>query len=87
MQPERNRQLAELAVRSTGLGNVADKIVKNHRKTLGLLRDIRGVATHGILSDDPETGITEIARPIGVIGAVVPSTNPRRRRRTTSSTR
>lgn len=76
MQPERNRQLAELAVRSTGLGNVADKIVKNHRKTLGLLRDIRGVATHGILSDDPETGITEIARPIGVIGAVVPSTNP-----------
>lgn len=76
MQPERNRQLAELAVRSTGLGNVADKIVKNHRKTLGLLRDIRGVATHGILSEDPETGITEIARPIGVIGAVVPSTNP-----------
>ncbi len=76
MQPERNRQLAELAVRSTGLGNVADKIVKNHRKTLGLLRDIRGVATHGILSDDPETGIAEIARPIGVIGAVVPSTNP-----------
>ncbi|WJS86530.1 aldehyde dehydrogenase family protein [Paracoccus sp. TOH] len=76
MQPERNRQLAELAVRSTGLGNVADKIVKNHRKTLGLLRDIRGVTTHGILSDDPETGITEIARPIGVIGAVVPSTNP-----------
>lgn len=76
MQPERNRQLAELAVHSTGLGNVADKVVKNHRKTLGLLRDIRGVATHGILSDDPETGITEIARPIGVIGAVVPSTNP-----------
>ncbi|ABL69124.1 acylating sulfoacetaldehyde dehydrogenase [Paracoccus denitrificans] len=76
MQPERNRQLAELAVRSTGLGNVVDKIVKNHRKTLGLLRDIRDVATHGILSDDPETGITEIARPIGVIGAVVPSTNP-----------
>lgn len=76
MQPDRNRQLAELAVRSTGLGNVADKIVKNHRKTLGLMRDIQGVTTFGILADDPATGITEIARPIGVIGAVVPSTNP-----------
>ncbi|MFC6462967.1 aldehyde dehydrogenase family protein [Paracoccus aerius] len=76
MQPERNRQLAELAVLSTGLGNVADKIVKNHRKTLGLLRDISAAQTHGILSDDPATGITEIARAIGVIGAVVPSTNP-----------
>ncbi|UWQ78289.1 aldehyde dehydrogenase family protein [Leisingera sp. S132] len=76
MEPARNRALAELAVETTGLGNVADKITKNHRKTLGLLRDIAGVRTHGIISDDPETGITEIMRPIGVIGAVVPSTNP-----------
>ncbi|WP_339853496.1 acylating sulfoacetaldehyde dehydrogenase [Roseovarius nubinhibens] len=76
MEPSRNRRLAELAVETTGLGNVPDKITKNHRKTLGLMRDIKGVATHGILSDDPATGITTIARPIGVIGAVVPSTNP-----------
>lgn len=76
MQPDRNRQLAELAVQTTGLGNVADKITKNHRKTLGLMRDIAGVTTCGVISDDPATGITEIARPIGVIGAVVPSTNP-----------
>lgn len=76
MEPTRNRSLAELAVKTTGLGNVPDKIIKNHRKTLGLLRDIAVVKTHGIVSDDPVTGITEIARPIGVIGAVVPSTNP-----------
>ncbi len=76
MEPGRNRALAELSVQTTGLGNVADKITKNHRKTLGLLRDIAGARTCGILSDDPATGITEIARPIGVIGAVVPSTNP-----------
>ncbi|WP_424934394.1 acylating sulfoacetaldehyde dehydrogenase [Amaricoccus macauensis] len=76
MEPGRNRDLAELAVRSTGLGNVADKITKNHRKTLGLMRDIRNAQTFGIVSDDPETGITTIMRPIGVIGAVVPSTNP-----------
>lgn len=76
MEPSRNRLLSEMAVEVTGLGNVKDKITKNHRKTLGVLRDIKHSKTHGILSDDPETGITEIARPIGVIGAVVPSTNP-----------
>lgn len=76
MEPGRNRELAELAVRTTGLGNVPDKITKNHRKTLGLLRDIAHAKTCGIVSDNQETGITEIARPIGVVGAVVPSTNP-----------
>jgi len=76
MQPDRNLEMATLAVESTGLGNVADKVTKNHRKTLGLLRDISQVKTCGIISDDPDTGITKIARPIGVIGAVVPSTNP-----------
>ena len=76
MEPTHNKHLAELAVETTGLGNVADKITKNHRKTLGLMRDIADVTTYGIISDDAATGITEIARPIGVIGAVVPSTNP-----------
>lgn len=76
MEPSRNRHLAELAVETTGLGNVPDKVTKNHRKTLGLMRDIKDAKTYGIISDDTETGITEIARPIGVIGAVVPSTNP-----------
>ncbi|WP_195819070.1 acylating sulfoacetaldehyde dehydrogenase [Roseobacter sp. MH60115] len=76
MEPARNRHLAELAVATTGLGNVPDKITKNHRKTLGLLRDIAAAKTFGVIHDDPATGITEIARPIGVIGAVVPSTNP-----------
>ena len=76
MEPARNRHLAELSVETTGLGNVPDKITKNHRKTLGLMRDIASAKTYGVISDDPATGITEIARPMGVIGAVVPSTNP-----------
>jgi sulfoacetaldehyde dehydrogenase len=76
MEPGRNRALAELSVKTTGLGNVPDKITKNHRKTLGLMRDIAGAKTFGIVADDPETGITKVARPMGVIGAVVPSTNP-----------
>jgi len=76
VDPEHNRALAELAVRSSGLGNVADKMVKNRRKTMGLLRDLRGARSVGVIAEDPARGITEIARPVGVVGAVVPSTNP-----------
>lgn len=76
MEPGRNRMLAEIAVRDTGLGNVADKINKNHRKTLGLLRDLQGAVSTGVLAEIPALGITEIARPVGVVAAVVPSTNP-----------
>jgi sulfoacetaldehyde dehydrogenase len=76
MDPAHNQALAELAVKDTGLGVVADKIAKNHRKTLGLLRDLQGAKSTGIIADYPERGITEIARPVGVVAAVVPSTNP-----------
>lgn len=76
MEPENNRRLAETAVRDTGLGDVADKIAKNHRKTLGLLRDLAGVRTVGVIAEYPQRGITEIARPVGVVAAITPSTNP-----------
>ena len=76
MEPSRNRALAELAVRDTGLGNVADKIQKNHRKTLGLMRDLHGAKSVGVIAESKATGITEIARAAGVVGAITPSTNP-----------
>lgn len=76
MQPERNRMLAEMAVRDTGLGNVEDKVVKNYRKTLGLLRDLKGARSVGVIAEYPELGIVEIARPVGVVAAITPSTNP-----------
>ncbi|MCX7174310.1 MAG: aldehyde dehydrogenase family protein [Proteobacteria bacterium] len=76
MQPERNRLLAEMAVRDTGCGNVDDKILKNYRKTLGLLRDLKGVRSVGVIAEYPERGIVEIARPVGVVAAITPSTNP-----------
>lgn len=76
MEPGRNRLLAELAVRDTGLGDVDDKITKNFRKTLGLLRDLKGVKTVGVIAEYPERGLVEIARPVGVVAAVTPSTNP-----------
>ncbi len=76
MQPERNRLLAEMAVRDTGFGIVEDKIVKNYRKTLGLLRDLKGVRSVGIIAEYPDKGIVEIARPVGVVAAITPSTSP-----------
>jgi sulfoacetaldehyde dehydrogenase len=76
VKPENNRRLAELAVLDTGLGNVADKIAKNERKTLGLLRDLQGAKSVGVIAEYPELGIVEIARPAGVVAAITPSTNP-----------
>jgi sulfoacetaldehyde dehydrogenase len=76
MEPGRNRALAEMAVRDTGLGVVEDKVTKNHRKTLGLLRDLKGVKSVGVIAEYPELGIVEIARPVGVVAAITPSTNP-----------
>ncbi len=76
MEPGRNRALAEMAVRDTGLGVVEDKVTKNHRKTLGLLRDLKGAKSVGVIAEYPERGIVEIARPVGVVAAITPSTNP-----------
>lgn len=76
LEPSRNKELAELAVKDTGLGVVDDKIRKNHNKTLGLLRDLKGRKTVGVVHQDRDKGITEIARPVGVVAAITPSTNP-----------
>lgn len=75
-EPGRARALAELAVADTGLGNVADKITKNQRKTFGTLRDLMRVRTVGVIEEDTAKGIVKIAKPLGVVGAVTPSTNP-----------
>ncbi len=76
MEPSRNRVLAELAVADTGIGNVEDKVRKNHRKTLGLLRDLQGAKSVGVIAEHAESGIVEIARAAGVVCAITPSTNP-----------
>lgn len=76
LTPENNEKLAQLSVERTGLGNVRDKITKNHRKTLGLMSDLKGAVTFGVVSDQSDKGIVEIARPKGVIASIVPSTNP-----------
>jgi len=76
LEPARNRELAELAARDTAIGDVEDKVLKNHRKTLCLLRDLQGKKTVGVISEDKAAGIIEIGRAAGVVCAVTPSTNP-----------
>ncbi len=71
-----NCLLTEMAIGDTGIGKYEDKIRKNHRKTMGLLRDLQGAKTVGVIAEYPAKGLIEIARPVGVVGAVVPSTNP-----------
>ncbi len=75
-KPEHARLLAELAVRDTGLGNVESKITKNTRKTFGTLRDLMRARTVGVISEEPEKGLVRYGKPVGVVGAVCPSTNP-----------
>lgn len=75
-KPERARELAELAVQDTGLGNVPSKVTKNTRKTFGTLRDLSRAKTTGIIEEIPDKGLVKYAKPVGVVAAVCPSTNP-----------
>ena len=75
-KPTTNKLISKLAVNSTGLGDAEHKVLKNRRKTLGLLRDLKNIKTVGIINEDKKKGIIEIAKPVGVVGAVTPSTNP-----------
>ncbi len=74
--PTNAAELAKLAVHDTGMGNVEDKIIKNTRKTFGTLRDLLRARSVGMIDHDPATGITRYGKPVGVVAAVTPSTNP-----------
>ncbi|HEX5516327.1 MAG TPA: aldehyde dehydrogenase family protein [Pseudolabrys sp.] len=74
--PAHAKELAELAVKDTQLGNVPDKITKKQRKTFGTLRDLLRVKSVGIIEEDKARGIVKYAKPVGVVCAITPSTNP-----------
>jgi sulfoacetaldehyde dehydrogenase len=74
--PAHAKELAELAVVDTKLGNVPDKIIKKTRKTFGTLRDLLRVKSVGIIEEDKKLGVTKWAKPVGVVCAITPSTNP-----------
>ena len=73
-KPENARAMAELAVEDTGIGNIEDKVTKNTRKTFGTLRDLMRVRTVGKI--DEQNGLARYAKPVGVVAAITPSTNP-----------
>ncbi len=75
-KPEHAKELAALAVADTGLGNVPDKVIKKQRKTFGTLRDLLRVKTVGVIEEDKARGIVKYAKPVGVVAAITPSTNP-----------
>ena len=68
--------LAEQAVRETGFGNVGDKTVKNRFASRHVLEAIRDMKTVGVLNENRQEKLWEVGVPVGVIAAIVPSTNP-----------
>ena len=68
--------LAEMAVRETGFGNPADKTTKNRFASETVAAAVRDLKTVGILREVPEKKLWEVGVPVGVIAAIVPSTNP-----------
>lgn len=75
-KPDNAKRFAEVAVEVTGLGTVESKIIKNTRKTFGTLRDLLRVKSTGIIEEIPEKGLVKYAKPVGVVAAGTPSTNP-----------
>ncbi len=68
--------LAKLAVEETGMGIVEDKVIKNHYAAEYIYNKYKDTKTCGVIEEDKAYGVTKIAEPIGIIGAVIPTTNP-----------
>ena len=68
--------LAKLAVEETGMGIVEDKVIKNHYAAEYIYNAYKNTKTCGVIEEDKEFGIQKVAEPIGVIAAVIPTTNP-----------
>ena len=68
--------LAKAAVEETGMGIVEDKVIKNHYASEYIYNAYKNTKTCGVIEEDPVYGIKKIAEPIGLIAAVIPTTNP-----------
>lgn len=76
VRPDRAEALAQLAVEEGGFGNVRDKVIKIRNRCIGTLADMQDVKTVGIVEELPEKGLIKIAKPVGVIAALIPVTGP-----------
>ena len=68
--------LAKMAVEETGMGVVEDKVIKNHYAAEYIYNTYRNTKTCGVIEEDKVAGIKKIAEPIGLVAAVIPTTNP-----------
>ncbi|MDY5348779.1 MAG: bifunctional acetaldehyde-CoA/alcohol dehydrogenase, partial [Candidatus Ventricola sp.] len=68
--------LAKMAVKETGMGVVEDKVIKNHYASEYIYNAYRDTKTCGVIEEDAAFGIRKIAEPIGLVAAVIPTTNP-----------
>jgi len=68
--------LAKMAVKETGMGIVEDKVIKNHYASEYIYNTYRNTKTCGVVEEDLAYGIKKIAEPIGLVAAVIPTTNP-----------
>jgi acyl-CoA reductase-like NAD-dependent aldehyde dehydrogenase len=68
--------LARLAVDEGGFGNYADKVAKINKRVTGVLADLSGLRTVGIVEELPAAGLAKIAKPVGVVAALIPATGP-----------
>lgn len=76
LKPGTVEKISELAVEETKMGNYESKYAKLMTKLKGGLRDMKGKKSMGIIERDEERGLLKVAKPVGVIGAIVPTTNP-----------
>ena len=68
--------LAKMAVKETGMGIVEDKVIKNHYASEYIYHQYKDTKTCGVIEEDTQFGIRKIAEPVGLIAAVIPTTNP-----------
>lgn len=73
---DRAEALAKLAVDEGGFGNYQDKVTKINKRVLGVLADMRSVRTVGVVEEDPARGLVKLAKPVGVVAALIPTTGP-----------
>lgn len=76
VRQDRAETLAKLAVDEGGFGNYADKVSKIRNRIMGTLADIKDVKTVGVVEEIPEKGLIKIAKPVGVVAALIPTTGP-----------
>src|SRR6516164_9961980 len=69
-------ELARMAVDETGIGVYEDKILKNKGKARVIWNSLKGKKSRGVIGEDTETNMVFVAKPMGVVGAVTPVTNP-----------